>query len=68
VHLTLLPIIMYMRSKNRVEHMEASYGPAARKESKRRWLKRKMLETSTQHDGTPAAQKDNNKGAAGKVQ
>ena len=46
---SLLISIMYTRSGNRVVHMEASYGRAARKESKRRRLKRKMI-TSTEED------------------
>ena len=44
---------MYTRSGNCVEHMEASHGRAARQESKRRRLKRKLLETAShQYDNS----------------
>jgi hypothetical protein len=51
---------MYTRSGNRVEHMEASYGRAARKESKRRRLKRKLVTLAEEEDESTATYYDSN--------
>ena len=51
---------MYTRSGNRVEHMEASYGRAARKESKRRRLKRKLVTLAEEEDDGTAKYYDSN--------